>query len=355
MPATLQPETASVTTQLDALLHHAAIAPLSDIGWIAVTGADRVRWLNGMVTNSIQSLAPGEGNYNFALNAQGRIQADLTAFALEDQILLETTEAGKLATHLDHFIIMDDVELADITRERHGILIAGPDALRVVQELGGAPCSAPQLATKLPTKISLKQTAYRGAPVHLIHAHSPLVPRFEVWADRETISQIFTELASIPKATPEALEHLRLLSGTPRYGIDIRNTEKSRDLPQETNQPHALNFTKGCYLGQEIVERIHSRGAVHRTLTGLLLTGALPIPGTAIEAASDPTATPKPVGEITSAALIPLPTGPIQLALAYLRRDALAEAQAHKLALTYPGGTATPIPLPYPLLSKLSS
>ncbi len=84
MPAALQPEVLSTSAQLDALLHRAAIAPLSDIAWIRVTGADRVRWLNGMVTNSIQSLAPGQGNYNFVLNAQGRIQADLTAFALED-------------------------------------------------------------------------------------------------------------------------------------------------------------------------------------------------------------------------------------------------------------------------------
>ena len=358
MPTALQPETIPTTAQLDALLHHAAIAPLDDIAWLRVTGADRVRWLNGMVTNSIQSLAPGEGNYNFALNAQGRIQADLTAFALEDQILLETTrdQLPKLLAHLDHFIIMDDVELTDITADRTGILIAGPDALSAVQELGGTPCSTPPSATQLPANVSLKQTAYRGAPVHLIQAYSPLVPRFELWAARETISQISTELASIPKATPEALEHLRILSGTPRYGADIRNTEKSRDLPQETNQPHALNFTKGCYLGQEIVERIHSRGAVHRTLTGLLLTGPLPTPGTVIEAVSpDPTSAPKPVGEITSAAAIPLPASSatpahtIHLALAYLRREALAEARAHHLTLTYPSGTATPIALPYPL------
>jgi folate-binding protein YgfZ len=341
MPATLQPEAPPTTAQLDALLHHAAIAPLNDIGWLRVTGADRVRWLNGMVTNSIQSLAPGEGNYNFALNAQGRIQADLTAFALEDSILLETTEAGKLATHLDHFIIMDDVELADITSERHGLLIAGPQSISILQILG--------LDKAQPTTPSLHSTTFHAASIDLIHAHSPLVPRFELWSDHATITSLTEALTAAGAAvvTPEALEHLRLLSGTPRYGIDIRDTEKVRDLPQETNQPHALHFTKGCYLGQEIVERIHSRGNVHRTLTGLLLTGALPTPGAVIEADG------KSVGEITSAAAIPLPASAsapaqtIHLALAYLRREALAEAQAHNLTLTYPGGTATPIALPY--------
>jgi len=351
MPPILQSETASPTAQLDALLHHAAIAPLSDTGWLRVTGSDRVRWLNGMVTNSIQSLSPGEGNYNFALNAQGRIQADLTAFALEDQILLETTrdQIAPLLAHLDHFIIMDDVELADITPQRAGLFIAGPQAISILQILG--------LYDAQPTTPTLQSTAFHGAAVEIIHAHSPLVPRFELWFNSASIPSLTEALtaAGATPVSPEALEHLRLLSGTPRYGTDIRNTEKSRDLPQETNQPHALNFTKGCYLGQEIVERIHSRGAVHRTLTGLQLTGPLPTPGTILEAcsAAAPEEPAKPVGEITSAALIPLPTGAIQLALAYLRREALAEAHAHRLTLTYPSGTATPIPLPYSL--ELSS
>jgi folate-binding Fe-S cluster repair protein YgfZ len=121
-----QPAPNAEPSQLAALLHGAAIAPLNDIGWIRVTGSDRVRWLNGMVTNSISELAPGQGCYNFVLNAQGRIQGDLTAFLLEDSILLETSrdQVEKLFTHLDRFIIMDDVELAVISDHRTGLLIA---------------------------------------------------------------------------------------------------------------------------------------------------------------------------------------------------------------------------------------
>jgi folate-binding protein YgfZ len=333
-----------INDQLSALLTGSAIAPLDHIGWIRVTGDDRVRWLNGMVTNSIQALAPGEGNYNFVLNAQGRIQADLTAFVLEDSILIETDreQVPTLLAYFNRFIIMDDVELADISDQRLGILIAGPNALRTVQELGGTPCSAPPPATQLPTSLSLKQTAYRGASVYLIQAYSPLVPRFEVWADSDTRAHISADLASFPRATPQALEYLRILEGTPRYGTDIRNTETARDLPQETAQTRALHFTKGCYLGQEIVERIHSRGSVHRTFTGFQLTGALPTPGTPLESEG------KTVGELTSVANIPLSTGPIQLALGYIRREALDRGTP----ITYPGGTATPIPLPYqPLLA----
>jgi aminomethyltransferase len=342
MAPTLQPaDTSSAAAQLDALLHAAAVAPLDSTGWIRVTGSDRVRWLNGMVTNNIQTLAPGEGCYNFVLNAQGRIQGDVTAFPLEDSIFLETSRSQlpALLAHLDRFIIMDDVELADISDSRHGLLIAGPNALRTVQELGGASCSSPPPATPLSAGLNLKQTAYRGAPVDLIRAYSPLVPCFEVWADPGTIAQIGAELAAIPTAIPQALEALRILSGTPRYATDIRNTDTAHDLPQETAQTRALHFTKGCYLGQEIVERIHSRGAVHRTFHGFQLTGALPTPGTAITGESFD----RPVGEFTSVAAIPLPSGPIQLALGYVRREALDR----NLPLEYPGGIATPIALPY--------
>jgi folate-binding protein YgfZ len=154
-------------------------------------------------------------------------------------------------------------------------------------------------------------------------------------------------------ATPvssEALEALRILEGTPRYGIDIRNNETAHDLPQETGQTRALHFSKGCYLGQEIVERIRSRGNVHRTFSGFSLTGALPEPGAVL------TAEGKPVGELTSVAAIPLPessTQPahiVQLALGYVRREALpVTAQARNLPIEYPGGVATPTALPYPI------
>jgi folate-binding protein YgfZ len=323
-------------SQLAALLQDVALSHLHNIGWIRVTGEDRVRWLNGMVTNSIQDLHPGQGTYNFFLSVQGRIQGDATIFASHEDLLMETSsdQLTGLIALLDRFIIMDDVELGATTGDRAGLLLVGPEAEVILKKLG--------IAIELPQQRAA--TVYwQGEDFPLIHAYSPLVPRWELWIGKTVISRLTQALleAGAVTASPEALEHLRLLSGTPRYGIDIRD----KDLPQETNQLHALHFTKGCYLGQEIVERIRSRGNVHRTLTGLQLTGTLPTPGTAIEAQG------KPVGEITSSAAIQLPASPsapaqtIQLALAYLRREALD----NKLSLTYPGGTATPIALPYPL------
>jgi aminomethyltransferase len=356
LQAELPSESAPPAPALAALLTSAAFAPIDSLGWLRITGADRVRWLNGMVSNSIQSLRPGEGCYNFVLNAQGRIQADLTAWMLEDCILLETASPGTLATLLDHFIIMDDVELEVIESSiRAGILVAGPQALSIVASLGAAnqqaaPCSSgsAESSPAAPTsELLLKQTAYAGSPVALLRAHSPLVPRFEIWSDPSTIALILEELHGTHAVLAEDadLEALRLLEGTPLYGTDIRNSESAKDLPQETAQTRALHFAKGCYLGQEIVERIRSRGNVHRTFTGFVLTGDLPPVGTHLTTEDAPD---KPIGEFTSVAAIALPSGPLQIALGYIRRETLELGKTRNQPLVYPGGTAVPSSLPFP-------
>lgn len=328
--------------ELSAILNGAAFAPIETTGWLRVTGSDRVRWLNGMVTNSIQALKPGEGNYSFILNAQGRIQGDMTAFLLPDAILLETGQAGAVVTHLDHFIIMDDVELAVLglsqtgsglphdasepLADRAGLLLMGPQAAELL--------SAHRLI--VPDPMRLEHATWEQAQVEVIAAYAPLVPRFEVWGPIAAIGEISQSFQgkNVARVGAEALEQLRVLEGRPLYGVDIRD----RDLPQETNQNRALHFNKGCYLGQEIVERIRSRGQVHRTFSGFRLTGELPAAGTALQSED------KTVGEITTAVGLEHPdAGPLQLALGYLRREALER----KEPLEYTGGTATPVSLPF--------
>src|SRR5271170_3166859 len=130
--------TSGSATQLAALLQSAGLSRLDHLGWIRVTGADRVRWLNGMVTNSIQDLKDGEGNYNFLLSVQGRIQGDATIFADPDALLMETatSQVAGLMALLDRFIIMDDVELADAIGSQSGLLIAGPHAASLLAGIG---------------------------------------------------------------------------------------------------------------------------------------------------------------------------------------------------------------------------
>jgi aminomethyltransferase len=322
---------ASTSAQLAALLQRSGVSRLDQTGWIRVTGEDRVRWLNGMVTNSIQQLQDGEGNYNFFLSVQGRIQGDATIFAEPGALLIETSasQVPNLITLLDRFIIMDDVELDDVTGSRSGVLVAGPTAASLLAQLG---LDAGDLAT-----FHQRTATWNNAPLTLLRNDSPLIPRFELWAEADIAAKLFQALQSGGATLLEAqsLEWLRILEGTPLYGTDIRD----RELPQETGQNRALHFAKGCYLGQEIVERIRSRGNVHRTFSAFQLDGPLPPAGTALEAEG------KQVGELTTVAAIPLPAGDaqtVQLALGYIRREALDR----NLTISYPGGTAVPATLP---------
>jgi aminomethyltransferase len=162
---------------------------------------------------------------------------------------------------------------------------------------------------------------------------------YEIWGSAETLSHLWkalVEAGAVPVGS-EAVEKFRVMIAFPKYGIDIRD----RDLPQETGQNHALNFTKGCYIGQEIVERIRSRGNVHRAFTKFRLEGELPAVGSKLQADG------KDVGEITSVNRIPSERGEEAFALGYIRREAI-ESGAR---ITYPGGEARPAESPVTMAS----
>jgi folate-binding protein YgfZ len=325
------PSTTNLESQLSDLLQTVGVAPLHQTGWIRVTGDDRVRWLNGMVTNSTQELQPGEGNYNFLLSVQGRIQGDATIFAEPDALLMETasTQLPVLMALLDRFIIMDDVELTEVTGTQTGLLVAGPQAASLLAKIG--------LQVEPLAALRRQSLAWNSPAVTAIHSYSPLVPRYELWIDKANTAELLQAVldADATLCEPQSLEWLRMLEGTPLFGVDIRD----RELPQETGQNRALHFAKGCYLGQEIVERIRSRGNVHRAFTGLRLNGTLPAANSKLESDG------KEIGELTSVAAIPLPgtADSIQLALGYVRREALERGSP----LLYPGGVATPVSLPF--------
>lgn len=335
-----------VEAPLDAALHHAAFAILPDRAFLRITESDATRWLNGMVTNSAQGLAPGEGNYNFLLNSQGRIQGEGYLYREHtpgDPAFLLATDATQIEAiqaHLDRFIIMDDVELTPALQDESSLLLLGPDTPALLTSL--------DLPTPDPLRLVLASSPH--GPVHLFTTQTPA--RFELRAPAATLDAIKAELTAkhIRELQPEALEQLRVLTGAPRYGTDIRD----RELPQETGQSQALHFSKGCYLGQEIVERIHSRGQVNRLFTALRLEGSLPTLPAILEKDG------KTVGEITSATSVDLPGGSRILALGYVRREAMplthtspaisestssgpsASAAAPTAALlSYPGGTAS--------------
>ena len=238
---------------------------------LVLTGEDRIRWLNGMVTNNVRDLAPGHGVYSFLLSAQGRIQGDLVAYNRGDYLLVTTDreQAPAIAAIFDRYIIMDDVEVADVSDKLATIGVAGPKARQVLCDAGIA---AEQLE---PGQVI--DTVWRDLGISVARSAQPPIDGYEIWLSAENGDKVWDALqsAGAEPVGSDALELYRIAKGVPRFGVDLRE----RDLPQETGQHYALNFAKGCYIGQEIVERIRSRGNVHRSLSGFEVDGDPPPAG----------------------------------------------------------------------------
>jgi folate-binding protein YgfZ len=300
-----------VRGEFQALLTGCGVYDLSGRSKIAVTGGDRVRWMNGMATNNVRDLAIGHGIYAFLLNAQGRIQADLYVFQRGESLLvdLERAQREKVFALFDRYIIADDVEIADISDKLGVIGLTGPDGRNVLANAGISVCDLAHL--------QFTDAIWREKNITLLRSGEEVRESWQLWIGPEHVGELWDALlkAGAKAVGSSALNLFRISRGVPQLAADIRD----RDLPQETGQTRALNFTKGCYLGQEIVERIRSRGAVHRQFTGFAVEGALPEVGMKIIA---PELDGKEVGEITSAAILPLSGGDRPVALGYLRREA---------------------------------
>jgi len=236
-----------------ALREQAAWLDLSGRGKIRATGEDRARLLHAMTTQQVEQMKPGDGAYAFFLNAQGRILGDVNLFCFEEHFLLDTEPETrqKLFEHLERYIIADDVTLEDLTDEMATIAIEGPQAASVLEKLG-APVPEAPYATRVWGDRVIARVSSTGPDGFFVFL--PASGRAEL-----------TELAGVPEASADDARLVRIEHGLPRYGEEI--TE--RYLVQETGQTHAVNFTKGCYLGQEIVERVRTRAQIHRVLRRL--------------------------------------------------------------------------------------
>jgi len=295
-------------------------AAVHDLGWlrrVALRGEDRFRWLSGMVTNTVNELAPNAGAWNLVLNAQGRIQGDLHVWRDNDELdlILAAGQYEKLLAHLERFIIMDDVEL--LPQNETALGLSGPLAGVLLERLGLPAPSEPMTTAR---------ANWNGPPMRIARAYGVLVPHYELWMQAAQLPAALVEAGALPVGAA-ALESFRIAEGIPAYGIDIAE----RDLPQETSQLRALSFSKGCYQGQEIVERIRSRGSVHRHLRLLELFGPVPAAGSELTLNGGVNA-----GQITSAAELPLAVGHRIFALAMMR----GEAELRSQSFSYQAGEA---------------
>jgi len=288
-------------TGYEAVREGAAWLDVSGRGKIRVFGEDRARLLHAMSTNEVQKLAPGEGCYAFFLSAQGRVLTDSYILNLGDHILVDTEPEtrARLYEHLDKFIIADDATLEDATDGTATIALSGPASEAVLRDLG-AP--AP--------RVDNSHGAWNSGIVARISLTGGVGFLMMVPAEEKQGLIAKLEAAGARAASEQAFRTVRLEHGKPRFGEDITD----RYLTQETNQMHVVSFSKGCYLGQEIVERVRSRAQIHRRLLPLRIDSTVaPEAGLKLQVGG------KDAVEITSAAYSPA-LGAV-VALGYVRSE----------------------------------
>ncbi len=245
---------------------------LDDRATLVVTGSDRLRWLNGLVTCNLAPLTAGQGAYGLATSKVGRILADVFVVVTDDRLLVgcPADRAAPLREALDGYLIMEDAEIDDVSSAWAWLALHGPDA----------PARASAVASQL---------GGHAAPVFVLDAGDAvlLVPSGAVAAAEAALAA-----AGVPTLSAAAWDERRIALGVARFGVDFDD----KTYPQEASlEKRAVSFQKGCYLGQEVICRLEMRGHVHRRLARLTLD-APPAPGDAVTSEAG-----ESVGAVTSA------------------------------------------------------
>ncbi len=252
-----------------AVRNHVGIADLSHQGRLRLTGEDRAKFLHRLISNDVESLSAGQGNYAMLLTNRGKIIADMNIHVLEDAIGINTAPetTDSLFKELDKYIIADDVELSGLTEETGAIAVHGPKSPELVQSVLGI--------TALGTLVQHHNRFYEvDSPqgwqwVVCVRADITGEIGYNLYTSADALAwlweRLMTEREEVQPIGWDALESLRIEAGIPRYGAEL--TDKV--IPLEAELEHAINFEKGCYIGQEIVARMKYRGHPNRLLRGL--------------------------------------------------------------------------------------
>ena len=300
----------TLSEQYRALREQAVIGAIARSSPIAVRGKDRASYLHGLLTNDIRGLTPGTGCYAAWLTPQGRMLTDMHVFELDDTLLLDLPAELARATlqRLDQYLFSEDVQLSDLSETYTSVWIHGPKAPAVVQQvLPAAPVPDSW------TDYRNARVEFRGSLAVLVRVSQLGVPGFGVYIEpaREVDIRAAFDASGASRVDPETLEAARIEAGYPLFGIDM--TQET--IPLEAGiEDRAISFTKGCYVGQEVIIRVTHRGhgRVVRKLVGLRIDGDVPSRGAKV------VSNDREIGWITSAAISPR-LGSI--ALAYVHRD----------------------------------
>ncbi len=284
---------------------------LTHRGLLQFTGPDRLSFLQGMLSNDVKSLNPFDGQYAAILTQQGKVVADVRVLCSLNSVYLDfwDTLKTKILDHLNRYLVADEVEIADRSEEYGMLSLQGPKAEPFLRKIVGQ--------SELP--IRPKQhamVAIEGVAVCVVRDSDSGESGFDLIIPRAPLTTIAKTLTETGKGFgaawvgEEAHNILRVETGVPRYGIDFSEDH----LLLEVGLKDAVSFTKGCYLGQEVVERIRSRGHVNKKFVGLLLgTSDIASAGDAICGGG------AEVGQITSCVYSPMLVQTI--ALGYVQKD----------------------------------
>jgi aminomethyltransferase len=299
----------------DAVAEHKAVREASGLfdfsfrGKFAMKGRDHAKFLHRIVSNDIKRLVPGQGTYATLLNPQGHILADMRLYCAEGRFFVDTDAdlRDKALVGLRRYVISDQVEFEPL--DLYALAFQGPRSRPLLEKT---------LHINLPAMQEFDHFAsnYAGFPVHVVCATSTGEEGYEVWADAKGLLAIWGAACGqaptygmLPCGT-QALETLRIEAGIPRYGQELGEDT----IPNEAGLWNALSFNKGCYVGQEIVERARSRGHVNWKLMGLVVDSESP-PAAGEKLAQEG----REIGEVTSSCVSP--TLGKTIAMAYLRRE----------------------------------
>ncbi|MCK6457699.1 MAG: hypothetical protein L6Q92_14360 [Phycisphaerae bacterium] len=263
------PDNAVLANQYRLVTDGAGLIVREDRGLLVVTGRDRAEWLNNLVTNVVKTLQPGEGNYAFAVNVKGRVVFDLNLLVLEDRLWLDIDRRWIDAArkHLERYTITEDVHLTEITKEFERLGIIGPAAAEVVQRLG--------FANVTPMgQLQHAAFSWEGSAGRLVRHDFAGLPGVELFVPPAGTAALVSSLldagrpSGLARVDREIREVLRIEAGIPASVTDIDEDV----IPPETGQiERGISYHKGCYLGQEVIERMRSHGALARRLVGLRL------------------------------------------------------------------------------------
>src|SRR5947209_6081638 len=252
---------ATTETEYAAVTEAAGVIDRSERGKLALTGAGAKEFLQGQVSNDVEALSPGTGCYAAFLTPKGKMLGDLRILDAGSELLPDTERAAlqPLFNRIRRFSIGFDVELHKRTPERGLLSLIGPDADRIA--------AADELP---PTEQAHSPIAVDGIGARAIRTERGL-DLLCLASETEALRAALTDRGALP-VSEEAAECLRVERGRPRYGVDLDETV----IPHEAGlNERAVSFTKGCYVGQETVARLHYRGKPNRHLRGLRLSAPL--------------------------------------------------------------------------------